>query len=153
LTKKNFNPIYYVYFHVDPETDEIFYVGHGSGARAWISSPPFRDELHAAKLTTLESQGKTPDQWVYIIARGLSKEEACKIEREHIKKEKPLYNKVQGEKLLRVTPEILEDAFSLREQGWSFKKIAENFDLSTMTIHRAMAGKNPALEEVLVRRA
>jgi DNA invertase Pin-like site-specific DNA recombinase len=99
----------------------------------------------------LENTGYTPDHWVEIVDRGLTKEEACALERLYIKKYKPEYNKIQGASLLKVTPEILEEANTLRNAGWSYQKIADNFDLATMTIHRAMNGKSPALEEIIER--
>lgn len=145
-------PRYYVYQHVDPETKNVVYVGHGCSARAWLSSEPFRSCLHSEYLGMLENTGYTADEWVKIIAKNITKEEACQLERDLIKKMKPEYNKIQGASLLKVTPEILKEAFELREQGWSYKKIADNFDLATMTIHRAMSGKSPALEEILERR-
>ena len=146
-----FFSVYYVYYHVDPETNETVYVGHGRGPRAWFTNEPFRSPLHAEYLGMLENTGYTADEWVVIAHKGLTKEEACKIEREEIKLLKPEYNKIQGAALLKVTPEILQEAFELREQGWSYKKIADSFDLATMTIHRAMNGKSPALEEILER--
>lgn len=144
---------YYVYWHVDPENLEVVYVGHGCGHRAWLSDPPFRDELHSEYLGMLENTGYTPDQWVRIAQRSLTKEQACTIERCDIKAFKPRYNKIQGANLLKVTPELLEEAFKLREEGWSYSKIAESMDLSTMTIHRAMNGGSPALEELLERQS
>lgn len=142
---------YYVYWHTDPNTLEVVYVGHGCGHRAWVNDPPFRDELHSEYLNNLQEKGYTPDQWVKIAQRGLNKEQACFYERSDIKAFKPRFNKIQGAKLLKVTPEILKEAFDLREQGWSYQRIADNFDLATMTIHRAMSGKSPALEEILER--
>lgn len=155
-SKSNSNPFpsvprYYVYFHRDPQTHEIVYVGHGCGARAWLSNEPFRSVLHSEYLGMLENTGYTPDTWVEIVDKGLTKEDACVLERRYIKKYKPEYNKIQGASLLKVTPEILEEAHTLRNSGWSYRKIADNFDLATMTIHRAMNGKNPALEEILER--
>lgn len=144
-------PKYYVYWHIDPETKSVVYVGHGCGHRAWLSTEPFRDYMHAEYLGMLENTGFTPDEWVRIVQRNLTKEQACAIERNDIKFLKPTYNKIQGEKLLKVTPEILKEANKLREQGWSYQKIADSFDLATMTIHRAMNGGSPALEEVLER--
>ncbi len=146
-------PRYYVYLHRDPETFQIVYAGHGCGARAWLSNEPFRSPLHAEYLGMLENAGYSPNEWVDIVKNRLTKEEACALERDYIKTYKPEYNKIQGAALLKVTPEILEEAFNLREEGWSYKKIAENFDVATMTIHRAMNGKSPALEEIIERKS
>lgn len=142
---------YYVYCHTDPNTKEIVYVGHGCGARAWISDPPFRSELHCEWLSIQEKMGYNPSKWVRILHENLFKTKACEIERRLIKFYKPRYNKIQGAALLKVSPEILEEAFSLRSTGLTYSEIAKTLNLATMTIHRAMKGKSPALEEILER--
>lgn len=142
---------YYVYWHRDPKTMKIVYVGHGSKSRAWMYDQPFRDEDHAAFLSDLVSCGYLPDDWTIIISRQLSKEDACQLEREQIEIHQPIYNKIQGAKLLKVTPEIIEKACLLRELGLSYSDIAKEVNLSTMTIHRAMNKKVPALEAILAR--
>lgn len=142
---------YYVYSHIDPDTEEIIYIGHGWKHRAWLMDEPFRSREHADYLAYLHEAGYNPFDWVHIEDQGLGKGEACELERGLIKHYKPRFNKIQGAKLLKVSPEILKEAFDLRNSGWTFKQIAENFDLSTMTIHRAMNGKCPALEELLER--
>lgn len=141
----------YVYQHIDPFTGHIVYVGHGTGHRAWVYTKRLRDQEHTNFLKDLERKGFTPNDWVIIVDKNLSKETACELERTLIKFYKPIFNKIQGASLLKVTPKILQEAFELREKGWSFSKIAENFDLATMTIHRAMNGKSPALEEIIER--
>lgn len=145
---------YYVYAHIDRRSNggDIIYIGHGCGGRAWLSTVPFRDEAHADKLKEFEDRGETPDEWVKILKKRLTKQEACEYERSQIKLKKPAFNKIQGASLLKVTPELLEEAFQLREKGLSYSAIAEELALATMTIHRAMNGKSPALEEVLERR-
>lgn len=114
---------------------------------------PFRSEEHASFLSGLERRGEIPSDWVRIEKKGLTKPEACEYERSLIRMKKPVFNKVQGAALLKVTPELLEQAFELREKGLSYSAIAEELAVSTMTIHRAMSGKSPALEEILERQA
>lgn len=144
-------PRYYVYFHRDPETSEVQYVGHGCGARAWLSNEPFRSYLHSEYLGMLENTGFTPDEWVDVVKKGLTKEEACEQERRFIKELKPTYNKIQGAALLEFTPALLAEAIGLRDLGWSYQKIADHFGMSTMTVHRSINGGSPALEEILER--
>jgi hypothetical protein len=142
---------FYVYLHEDPETNEILYIGHGWKHRAWLCDYPFRSEEHADYLQELHGKGFNPSNWVFIEREGLTKEEACFHEREAIKNLKPRFNKIQGEKLLKVTPELLIEAQELREQGWTYLDIANKFNLAAMTIHRAIKGKSPALEAVIER--
>ena len=144
---------YYVYKHIDrwDRGGTIIYVGHGTGARAWTCNLPHRDEEHAKALHEFMQRGEIPSDWVQIEKKGLTKQEACELERRLIRMFRPRFNKVQGAALLKVTPELLEQAFELREKGLSYSKIAEELALGTMTIHRAMAGKSPALEEILER--
>lgn len=142
---------HYVYHHLDPETKEVVYVGHGCGARAWLGHTPFRDELHAEYLGMLESTGYTPDEWVRIVYKNLPKTEACNLERRDIKILKPRYNKIQGSKLLKFTPDLYQTAVVMRAEGASYATIAKELGLSTMVIHRGLNGKNPALEELLER--
>lgn len=143
--------MFYVYSHKDPETNEIKYIGHGRRGRAWYFSTTTRSAYHYKYLTDLENKGYDPSDWVSFNARYLSKDEACSLERKLIKELKPEFNKIQGEKTLKVTPESLKQAFLLRKGGKSFSEIASELNVSTMTIHRAMSGKSPALEEILER--
>jgi len=142
---------YYVYWHRDPTNLKILYVGYGSSSRAWMYTTPFRSQEHTEYLENLYLNNYLPDDWVVVVQRGLTKFEAMQIEREQIKLHNPIFNKIAGESILKVTPEILEKACDLRAEGLSYSAIADRLNLSTMTIHRAMAGKSPALEAVLAR--
>lgn len=142
---------YYVYFHYDQAVNEVLYVGHGTGPRAWVMNYPLRSAEHAKFLKDLETRGDIPADWVVIQDRNLSKKDACSIERKYIKKYKPRFNKIQGEKLLKVTPDLLKQAFSLRTKGYSYSKIANALNLGVMTVHSSMNGKSISLEEILER--
>jgi len=150
--KRNSNPfpsVYYVYMHQCLYDRKPLYIGHGTGDRAWQINN--RDKDHKNHYNDMLFEGYTPDDWVRIVVKGLTKADACEMERKLIAEHRPSFNKIQGEKLLKVTPEILEEAFNLREMNFSYAAIADTLNLATMTIHRAMHGKSPALEAVLER--
>lgn len=137
---------YYVYEHIDPQDNQVIYVGRGSGSRAWMYVHPFRAEEHSDFLSALVAEGYLPCDWVEIIFRNLTLEESVLKEKELLGLGRPMFNKIQGASTLKITPEILEQAQKFRELGLSYKAIGEQLNLSTMTVHRAMAGKSPALE-------
>lgn len=137
---------YYVYQHIDPETDEVIYIGRGSGSRAWMYVHPFRSEEHSEYLEDLVDRGYLPSDWVRIESRRLTKDESVLMEKKFLAEFRPRFNKIPGLKLLKITEEILKTAFELREKGWSYDKIAKEVGLNTMTLHRGMNQKIPALE-------
>jgi len=112
---------------------------------------PFRSENHAEYMNSLVSQGYLPADWVRIIERGLTKGAACVIEQDLIDTFDPAFNKLQGEKLLKFTPEMLIAATELRNQGMSYQKIADTLEVSVMVAHRAMNGQNKTLEKLIAR--
>jgi hypothetical protein len=140
---------YYWYKHVNPCNKEIVYVGHGSGGRAWqcgSSHSPLRSKEHCKWADELLSKGITPDEWVEIGDRGLSKERAKEIELLLIHELKPRFNKSIRYPLLKFTPELFEKAVFLRNTGKSYEKIGQELALSTMTIYRGLHGKSISLE-------
>jgi len=145
--------VYYVYHHAHPETGDVVYVGHGRGYRAWAYGSTHRSEDHNVWCFEQEQRGYTPDDWVLIYRVCLSKEEACKIEREAIDKISPKFNKKQGEKVMKMTPELLEQAVVLRASGMSYSEIANSIDLSTMTIYRAVNGQTKNLGGALEKQS
>lgn len=147
----------YVYFHVDPITNEIVYIGHGTNERAWrcTSSPScddknygHRSKEHATWCQNLIIEGFTPNDWVFIESILMDKSSACLREQKLIRKHLPRFNKPSGAKIMLVTPGIVQYAKERREQGISYKDIANECGLATMTIHRALAGKTKNLESM-----
>lgn len=146
---------YYWYKHIDPDTKECVYVGHGSGGRAWqcgSSHSPLRSKDHCQWADDLLDRGITPDEWVDIGDRGLSKDEAREIEHDLIHKLRPKFNRSIRYAGLKFTPELLDEALKLRGQGASYEKIAARLGLSAMTIHRGMSGKSISLEIAIAER-
>lgn len=140
---------YYWYKHVDPDTKEVVYVGHGSGGRAWqcgSSHSPLRSKEHCKWADDLLARGVTPDEWVEVGDRGISKEEAREVEQMLIHELKPKFNKSIRYAGLKFTLELYDEAVRLRSEGLSYKKIGEALGLSTMVIHRGLSGKSISLE-------
>ena len=118
---------FYVYYHVHPDTGEIFYIGIGQFERAWnFKRFTSRGEEHATYCTELYSKGHTPEQWVKIVHRNLKKEDAVSLERDYIQKHKPQFNKIHNPdyKFSSKFDEVKEFAKELRSLGYSYTRIA-----------------------------
>jgi hypothetical protein len=77
------NPTDYVYVHVHPRRPaEVVYVGRGSAGRAWSFARRSHD--HLVWLREWQALGYTADQWVRILHRGLTPQQADKKEKEAI---------------------------------------------------------------------
>ena len=125
----------YVYKHVCPDTGEVVYVGIGTGSRAWSSgkgtgrkhtSNSLRTIEHADWLNGHLNNGVSP---VEFIACNVSRPEALEIEREHIAKHSPRFNKIgtkgYGESRSSITKEQAIKCRQLRDEGLSYKAITE----------------------------
>ena len=138
----------YVYCHVVPHTSEIVYVGHGTNERAWRCTTSggekhygHRSPEHADWCQDLIDCGYTPDEWVRILHKRLTKSEACLREQEEIRRHKPLFTRPLGEKLLKVKGDVLVKAKELRASGLFYSQIAQELGISTMSIWRALNGR------------
>jgi hypothetical protein len=141
--------VYYVYKHVDPASGEVLYVGHGCRSRAWTNGSertPLRSQEHVAHLEDLTQVGYVASDWVHIVHSGLTKSAACEIERGLIDQLRPTYNKELGKKHLRITPEEFTAFKEMREDGMSYKAIADEFGYAAMTVYRALNGQTKNLE-------
>lgn len=146
---------YYWYQHVDPDSQEVVYVGYGSGGRAWqcgSSHSPLRSKEHCKWADELLERGITPDEWVVIGDRGISKDEAKEIELQLIHELKPKFNMSIRYPGLKFTAELYDIAVDLRNKGCSYKAIADEIGLSVMAVHRGLTGKSISLETALADR-
>lgn len=146
---------FYVYLHADPETKELLYVGKGSGQRAWMCTGGYaeahygnRSREHFLRLSQLMDKGYLPCDWVVVLAKGLTSEEALKMEQEFIRTRKPMFNKAIGKKLCKLDVGQLSIMKDLRAQGLSYLSIAKEFRVSTITVYRAINGQTKNLMEV-----
>jgi hypothetical protein len=146
---------YYVYKHICPKTKEVVYVGYGSYGRAWNcggGKTPLRSQEHHEWMVGLLCEGFTPDQWIEIVKRNLSREEARADELLNIHEIKPRFNKSIRYTGLKFTPDKYFEAKKLREEGKTFNEIAEIIGLSAMTIHRGLSGKSISLEVAIAEK-
>lgn len=138
-----YQSIFYVYFHTDPETGEIVYVGKGSRGRAWhCAESNSRGKEHALWMTDLIKRGFTPDSWVTIVESGLTKEKAFALENDLTwgMETFPKFNS-KHDFACKLNDEDLSKALLLRNQNLSYDKIAKTLNVSTMTIYRVLNGQ------------
>lgn len=88
----NKESVYYVYEHIDPETRDIKYVGHGVDGRAYEFFKPSARRCydHAEWAYKLLSKDYLPSDLVRIRAFGVSKKSAARIEKDILRKCKEL---------------------------------------------------------------
>ena len=135
---------HYVYSYRDYDGN-IVYVGHGCDSRAWFCGAMTGDtkERQEWKKEQLRG-GRLPCDWVVIEERNLTKEEASNLETKMIKGAQPILNRLHtnhyNPSFKKWTDEHTEVARELRDQGYSYKKIAENLDVTTMTVWRNLNG-------------
>lgn len=70
---------YYVYLYIDPENDEIFYVGKGKGDRVFSHLTDTSDNEKCKRIKEITARGQKPK--IEILIHGLEEEEtALKVE-------------------------------------------------------------------------
>lgn len=91
---------YYVYLHKDPITNKIVYVGKGIGGRAWdVTRCRGQHKEHQLWMQTLMSNGYIPTDWVTIIHKNLTEQEAFSKEKEYLHTNGLLlFNRQSGER-------------------------------------------------------
>ena len=89
---------HYVYTHVDPDTDEIVYVGKGTNGRAWAFGSPsvgrrtIRSKEHTEWYHEKEARGLHPGDLVNIVKVFSYSREALAYEKELIGHYDPIFN-------------------------------------------------------------
>lgn len=143
---------YYVYKHIDPVTEEIFYIGKGSMGRAWAcgksnntkSNKGMRSLKHYLWMQDLTKKGFTPADWVVIVDQKLTNKEALNLEAKLVNtfyNPKQLFNITDtSNRCTALNKEKLNKAITLRQNKISYEKIAEKLNVSTMTVYRALNG-------------
>lgn len=118
----------YVYYHVHPETKEIFYIGVGKYDRAWCVRKNNRSAEHVKKLNQLYEKGYTLEDIVQIHTKGISKKEALELEYVLIDKHRPILNKDKNKDHWH-TNRVYDKNFctelkALHEMGYGYQRIA-----------------------------
>lgn len=145
MTEYLSTPFHYVYYHVDPETLDIAYIGSGQKERAWISRKNNRHPEHFEWLQSLENKGFIPSDWVVILDRFPTKEAAKLEEQTLIAQYKPKYNRMGVAPHLwcmTFTTDEIEMIKALRSDGMSYSKIAEEVGRSVTGVWRVCNDKS-----------
>jgi len=95
----------------------------------------------------MTQDGFVPSDWVSLHNVGLTKSDACAEEQRLIRQLKPLYNKPQGKKALKLTPEQYTLCLQMRQDGMFYHKIADETGVSTMTVYRALNNQTKNIGE------
>lgn len=69
---------YYVYAYVDPQSDEVFYVGKGVGSRAFYHLDDPGETEKTRRIVAIRASGREPR--IDILVYGLSEKEALRVE-------------------------------------------------------------------------
>jgi hypothetical protein len=89
---------YYVYQHKDPKTNEVVYVGMGSAGRAWdarnSSNKRFKNTAHCNWIQEQLNAGYLPTDYTTVLCKGLTREEALKLEHRLVLRLKPKFDKL-----------------------------------------------------------
>ena len=118
----------YVYYHIDPDSKEIFYIGVGQYDRAWCIRTNQRSKEHVQKLKNLYSKGYTLENVVKIYINNLTKEQALITERKLIDEHRPVFNKNKNKNHWDVqrkfNKQFCEELKALHEMGYGYNRIA-----------------------------
>ena len=136
---------YYVYYHIDPFTSEVVYIGMGQKHRAWtmgtmrnhkINNKQYghRNKDHNNWMEDLIGKSQLPCDWVRVQVRNLSKSKANEIEKDLIETHKPKFNITHSGRYH--TPDLIDEAKGLRGLGLVFPDIAKLMKVSTMKAWR-----------------
>ena len=92
--KDSKGPMYYVYCHYDSNTNEIVYIGKGSGGRAWDARPTTRGNNggHNDHCGWICEKILSDEPFVQIIASRILSSDALALERALKDKIKPKFN-------------------------------------------------------------
>lgn len=136
---------FYVYLHVDPLYSQVVYVGKGVHGRAWdVTRCRGQHTEHQDWMKELCELGYVPSDWVKIIHKGLSEQDALALEKAWLHTNGcPVYNRQSGEKQhqSKLTNQQARDAFLLAKAGMLHREIAEEFGVSRSAISMLVAGK------------
>jgi hypothetical protein len=118
----------YVYYHINPETQEVFYVGIGKYDRAWCVRKNNRSDAHVEKLEQLYEKGYTLEDIVKIHTKGISKKEALELEYVLIDQHRPVFNKDKNKDHWhtnrKVEKNFCKELKALHEMGYGYQRIA-----------------------------
>ncbi len=83
-------PIDYVYTHIEPTSETVVYIGSGSKHSAWEKG--HRNFNHNKWVEKLIQEGYIPNDWIRVVDKNLTIEEAHDLEITMISSLKPRFN-------------------------------------------------------------
>jgi hypothetical protein len=120
--------LFYLYQHIDPETQELKYLGIGQYDRAWCVRRNQRKTEHVLWLESLYEKGFTLADVVKITDNKLTKKEALEKESVLIKELKPVFNELGNpdhwQRGRKQTEETSLFAKALHEMGYGYIRIS-----------------------------
>lgn len=128
---------HYVYQHRDPHSGEVVYLGSGTQERAWATRKSFRRGAHFDWIQNLILEGFVPSDWVEVVAKGLSKEEAHALERHFLLSCVPEFNRTafgDAHPNSRLSSESAQEIFRRAWGGASYTQLALEFGVSKSTV-------------------
>jgi predicted DNA-binding protein (UPF0251 family) len=137
---------FYVYLHVDPRNNETVYVGKGHYGRAWdVTRCRSQHHQHQAWMKELSSLGYLPTDWVQILHKNLTEQEAFSLEKEYLHKHGVLkFCRQSGERQhqSKLTDAQALEAYRLVTSGkFTHKEIANQYGVSRSAISMLASGK------------
>lgn len=138
---------YYVYLHVDPITGETVYVGKGTLGRAWDVTRVRKKHHHehCSWMLSLSEQGYLPTDWVHILERNLTEDEAFSKEKEYLHNNGKLkFNRQSGEDnyQAKLTDSQAREIYKLANfDKLKHKEIADKYKVSRTCVSMIASGK------------
>jgi hypothetical protein len=130
---------YYVYQHIDPDTQQVVYIGKGCGGRAWdVTRCRSQNKDHQDWMVSLCQKGFVPSDWVIICHKNLSEAESFLKETEwfHLNGQ-PKFNRTSGEKnhQSKLTDSQAREIFTLtKTTNQTHKNIAKDYNVSRAAV-------------------
>jgi hypothetical protein len=129
---------FYAYLHRDPETREVVYVGKGTGGRAWdVSRNRNGHPDHQEWMYSLIAKGYIPSDWVTILLKNLTEEQAFNEEKRFLHENGTTrFNRQSGERnyQAKLTDAQARDIYRRANMGVSHKELAADYGVSRSAV-------------------
>lgn len=129
---------FYVYAHIEPGTETIVYVGKGCYGRAWdVTRNRNGHSAHLDWMKKRSNEGYLPTDWVRILYKHLSEEEAFRLEKQVLHTYGTTkFNRNSGERNHRalLTDDQAKEIYIRAHSGELHRALAEEFNCSRPAI-------------------
>jgi hypothetical protein len=129
---------FYVYVHLDMETQEIVYIGKGKHGRAWdVTRSRNGHKEHQEWMMDLCRQGFVPNDWVSVVQSYMTEKEAFELEKTMLHNTGVTrFNRQSGERnhQSKLTDKQAIEIFLRCKQGEGHQKLADEFEVSRSAV-------------------